>query len=132
MQAGQTSLLQVTVLDKTAMDGPSAPSPPGGGGQVGQPDTSRGGISVHGPTTLLPLVNSAKAPIVSVLSLLSLVVSLLSLVVSFQCLLALHGCKDPIPAISGCQSPTPAVSNISHFPCSDFLLMVVPSRGILV
>ena len=39
--------------------------PPGRGGwgwQVGQPDTSRGGISVHGPTTLLPLVNSAKTP----------------------------------------------------------------------
>ena len=45
------------------------PPPPldregGEGGQVGQPDTSRGGISVLSPTALLPLVNSAKTPIV--------------------------------------------------------------------
>ena len=46
------------------MTPPPQPGRGGEGGQAGQPNTSRGGISVPGPgpTTLFPLVNSAKTP----------------------------------------------------------------------
>ena len=44
---------------------PPLPRSGTGGGQAGQPDSTRGGISVHSPTALLPLVNSAQTPIVA-------------------------------------------------------------------